>query len=156
MKEEEENQPQSSAQKRLEVLEKKKRELERRIKEEQRLIKKAERDRHTLRLISMGILVASEIKAGTRSESDVREKLDKILIQDSHRLAWGLEPLPKEDLQQGKNQKPGLKASSQQKKSDVNKAASTEVNNKSKVEPKSKLREVSVKSIEDEFEDFTK
>lgn len=65
-------------------------EIARKIREQEKEIKEKERKQHTTRLIAYGLLVMDELKTGERDEDEVRQKLDEILTQNSHRAALGL------------------------------------------------------------------
>ncbi|WP_143173023.1 hypothetical protein [Scytonema sp. HK-05] len=148
-----EDKTKTPAQKRLEKLQQRKRELERQIREEQRLLSKAERNRRTLRLISMGLLVAYEIETGARKEEEVVEKLDKLLTQNSHRAAWDLPLLEKGqkpgDIEKVKKEPGKSKESKQVNKAEPKKALS------SNEQPKVKLKESEQEKIFKEFEEFS-
>lgn len=138
------------AQKRLEKLQQRKRELERQIREEQRLVSKAERNRRTLRLISMGLLVAYEIESGIRREEEVVEKLDGLLTQNSHRAAWDL-PL----LEKGQKAEESKKGNQQKKVEEVKQVKKIEPEpeaEKSSSQKKRLLKESNQDRIAREFE----
>lgn len=139
------------AEKRLSKLQQRKRELERQIREEQRLVSKAERNRRTLRLISMGLLVAYEIESGIRKEEEVVEKLDGLLTQNSHRAAWDLSLLEKgQKAQEGKKNSPDKKKSEQVKQVKKTEPEPEQVSN----QKKRKLKETDQDKIAREFEQF--
>ncbi len=139
------------AQKRLEKLQQRKRELERQIREEQRLVSKAERNRRTLRLISMGLLVAYEIESGIRKEEEVVEKLDKLLTQNSHRGAWDL-PLLEKGQKPGEGRKPNQEKKKPEEVKQVKKTETEPEPEQVSNQKKRKLKESDEDKIAREFD----
>ncbi len=79
-----------SAEKRLERYAKQIEELKRKSRAAQKEIKAKERKQRSTMLVAYGLLVLDELKRGIRSEKELKEELDRVLTQPSHRIAVGL------------------------------------------------------------------
>ena len=65
-------------------------------------LKERERKQHTIRLIAYGLAVLDDLDQGVRTHDQLMKQLDRILKQNSHRIAVGL-PVPEAKKSEGKS-----------------------------------------------------